>query len=76
MYGLHPALLDVATSVTAVLDPRGIYLPAGYGRVVCLAPTPSRLFSHVRLRREETEPGRVLSADVTLLDEQGGSSPT
>ncbi|WP_437852604.1 SDR family NAD(P)-dependent oxidoreductase [Sorangium sp. So ce363] len=71
VYGLHPALLDVATSVTAVLDPRGIYLPAGYGRVACLAPTPTRLFSHVRLRREETEPGRVLSADVTLLDEQG-----
>ncbi|WP_437794270.1 SDR family NAD(P)-dependent oxidoreductase [Sorangium sp. So ce693] len=71
VYGLHPALLDVATSVTAVLDPRGIYLPAGYGRVVCLAPTPARLFSHVRLRRDDTEPGRVLSADVTLLDEQG-----
>ncbi|WP_437840157.1 SDR family NAD(P)-dependent oxidoreductase [Sorangium sp. So ce1153] len=70
VYGLHPALLDVATSLTAVLDPRGVYLPAGYGRVVCLASTPSRLFSHVRLRREETEPGRVLSADVTLLDEQ------
>jgi acyl carrier protein len=54
-----------------VLDPQGIYLPAGYGRVACLAPTPARLFSHVRLRREETERGRALAADVTLLDEQG-----
>ncbi|WP_437568509.1 SDR family NAD(P)-dependent oxidoreductase [Sorangium sp. So ce542] len=69
--GLHPALLDVATAITAGFDPRGTYLPVAYGRVVCLAPTPARLFSHARLRRQDTVPGRALSADVTLFDEQG-----
>ncbi|MGK4009098.1 SDR family NAD(P)-dependent oxidoreductase [Sorangium sp. So ce1036] len=70
-YGLHPALLDVATAIAAALDPRGAYLPVACGRVVCLAPTPARLFSHARLRRDDTAPGRALSADVTLFDEQG-----
>ncbi|AUX48982.1 polyketide synthase [Sorangium cellulosum] len=70
-YGLHPALLDVATAITAELDPGAMVLPVGYGRIVCLSSIPERLFSHVRLRRQETVPGRTLVADVTLLDEQG-----
>jgi aryl carrier-like protein len=65
---LHPALLDVATAIVGLLD-EGSYLPLSYRRVRVREALPSRLYSHVR--RLGPPGGDTISADVTLLDENG-----
>jgi NAD(P)-dependent dehydrogenase (short-subunit alcohol dehydrogenase family)/acyl carrier protein len=64
---LHPALLDVATAF-GMSKRDGAYLPLGYGRVVVRGPLPARFYSHLRY---ESAAGGVLSAAVTICDEQG-----
>ncbi len=64
---LHPALLDVATAF-GVTRRDGAYLPLSYGRVVVRDPLPDRFYSHLRY---EVAGGGVLSATVTICDEQG-----
>jgi amino acid adenylation domain-containing protein len=66
-FGLHPALLDVATGAVQVLAD-GDYLPLTYDRLTVHAGPARRGYSHLRLRGE---PGEVLTCDVTLLDETG-----
>ncbi|HXS65935.1 MAG TPA: polyketide synthase dehydratase domain-containing protein, partial [Streptosporangiaceae bacterium] len=66
-WGLHPALLDVATAF-GVSKRDGAYLPLSYGRVVVRGPLPARFYSHLRY---EAAGGGVLSAAVTICDEQG-----
>ncbi|HEY0636927.1 MAG TPA: SDR family NAD(P)-dependent oxidoreductase, partial [Pseudonocardiaceae bacterium] len=65
-WGLHPALLDVATSFGSRGE--GSYLPLGYGRVVVHHPLPGRFWSHLRHRGGGTD---VLTADLTLIAEDG-----
>ena len=67
-WGLHPALLDVATSFHWE-GVEGNYLPFGYGRVVAHRPLPGRVWSHIRFPGGTT--AEVLTADVTLTDDAG-----
>ena len=64
---LHPALLDVATAF-GMTRREGAYLPLSYGRVVVRAALPGRFYSYLR---HELSGGGVLSAAVTICDEQG-----
>jgi hypothetical protein len=74
LYGLHPALLDMATGYAFSLidgadaDNR-LFVPLSYGRVRLTRRLPRQLLSHVRLRTASGEGVGVL--DATLADEQG-----
>ncbi|MER7444435.1 SDR family NAD(P)-dependent oxidoreductase [Micromonospora avicenniae] len=67
-WGLHPALLDVATAFGRGQG-SGTYLPMSYGRIVVRGPLPVRFTSHLRHRAGATD--EVVAADLTLRDEAG-----
>ncbi|WP_206797445.1 type I polyketide synthase [Amycolatopsis sp. MtRt-6] len=67
-WGLHPALLDVATAFGRGRG-SGTYLPMSYGRVVVHAPLPASFHSHLRYR--DTGGDQVIAADLTLCDDTG-----
>ncbi|TDC38952.1 SDR family NAD(P)-dependent oxidoreductase [Micromonospora sp. 15K316] len=67
-WGLHPALLDVATAFGRGQG-SGTYLPLSYGRIVVRGPLPARFTSHLRHRAAATD--EVVSADLWLRDEAG-----
>lgn len=67
-WGLHPALLDVATSF-GFRTAEGAYLPMGYGRLLVRGPLPARCVSYLRYR--DAGRGDVLTADVTVCDPEG-----
>jgi acyl transferase domain-containing protein/thioesterase domain-containing protein/aryl carrier-like protein len=71
-FGLHPALLDMATGGAQKLipgfDSASFYVPFSYERVLVRRAMPARLFSHVRLRSSRRD---TATFDVTLLDESG-----
>jgi acyl transferase domain-containing protein/thioesterase domain-containing protein len=75
-FALHPSLMDWATAGAQALIPgydegREFYVPASYGRLRQFAPLVPGLFSHVRLRADETLAGDVAVFDVSLADESG-----
>jgi acyl carrier protein len=65
-WGLHPALLDEATSFGQV---SGEYLPIGYGRLLIRDRLPARLWSHWRYH--DGGGGEVVAADLSLVDDDG-----
>ncbi|MGW1062492.1 type I polyketide synthase [Micromonospora rubida] len=67
-WGLHPALLDVATAFGRGQG-SGTYLPLSYGRIVVRGTLPQRFHSHLRHRDGGTD--EVITADLTLTDESG-----
>jgi acyl carrier protein len=75
-FGLHPALLDMATGCAHALIPdfdaeRDFYVPISYARVLARGPLPRRVTSHVR-HREDHRAGRDFAIfDVTLFDAAG-----
>ncbi len=73
-YGLHPAVLDMATGAAQALIPDAdlasdFFVPLGYGRVRTFCAMPGRVFSHVRCL-PETANG-LAYFDVTLADASG-----
>ncbi|MEY4581579.1 MAG: hypothetical protein RL701_6282, partial [Pseudomonadota bacterium] len=73
-YGLHPALLDMATGGAQRLIPgvdldTDFYVPMRYERVRVLGPMPARIFSHVRCL--PTSGANLAYFDVSLSDEHG-----
>jgi acyl transferase domain-containing protein len=71
LFGLHPALLDVATGVAARKSGGGFYLPFSYQRVRLSGRLPRRLYSYVRRKGGGHDGRETLAFDVALLDEQG-----
>ncbi|WP_326821534.1 type I polyketide synthase [Streptosporangium sp. NBC_01756] len=67
-WGLHPAMMDSATSFTWV-DIQGHYLPLGYGRITVRDRLPGAFWSHLRFRDSDTD--EVLAVDVTLIAADG-----
>lgn len=73
-YGLHPALLDMATGGVQKLipgfDPNAdFYVPLAYAKVMVYGPMPLRLFSHVRCRPDSGD--GLAYFDVFLSDSRG-----
>ncbi|SCL28940.1 type I polyketide synthase [Micromonospora inyonensis] len=68
VWGLHPALLDVATAFGRGRG-SGTYLPMSYGRIVVRGPLPATFASHLRYRDGATD--EVVAADLSLLDPEG-----
>jgi phthiocerol/phenolphthiocerol synthesis type-I polyketide synthase E len=69
-FTLHPALLDVATSLMGFVE-AGSHLPISYQRMALRRPLPGRLYSHLRKRREGTDGRETVAVDITLMDENG-----
>ncbi|MCW3841258.1 SDR family NAD(P)-dependent oxidoreductase [Micromonospora yasonensis] len=67
-WGLHPALLDVATAFGRGQG-AGTYLPLSYGRIVVRGTLPAVFHSHLRHRASATD--EVVAADLSLLDTEG-----
>ncbi|MEH1016838.1 SDR family NAD(P)-dependent oxidoreductase [Micromonospora sp. CPCC 206060] len=67
-WGLHPALLDVATAFGRGRG-EGTYLPLSYGRIVVRGPLPATFYSYLRYRDSSTD--EVVSADLSLVDTDG-----
>ncbi|MFG2058172.1 SDR family NAD(P)-dependent oxidoreductase [Micromonospora sp. NPDC048930] len=67
-WGLHPAMLDVATAFGRARG-AGNYLPLSYGRVVVRGDLPATFYSH--LRHRDTASGDVVVADLSLVDPDG-----
>ncbi|MEU4641565.1 SDR family NAD(P)-dependent oxidoreductase [Micromonospora sp. NPDC023814] len=67
-WGLHPALLDVATAFGRGQG-SGTYLPLSYGRIVVRGSLPARFDSHLRHRDSAT--AEVVAADLSLRDADG-----
>nr|WP_225956564.1 type I polyketide synthase [Amycolatopsis lexingtonensis] len=67
-WGLHPALLDVATAFGRGRG-SGTYLPMSYGRVVVHDALPASFHSHLRYR--DSGGDQVIAADLTLCADDG-----
>ncbi|WP_328417463.1 SDR family NAD(P)-dependent oxidoreductase [Micromonospora sp. NBC_00389] len=67
-WGLHPALLDVATAFGRGQG-SGTYLPLSYGRIVVRDTLPARFTSELRHRSGGTD--EVVAADLSLRDPDG-----
>lgn len=72
-FTLHPALLDIATSIAASSIPgAGFYLPFGYREVGIYTGIPSKCYSRISpLVTEKDRDREILRYDVEILDENG-----
>lgn len=74
-FGLHPALLDLATGIALEAAPeydeRSLWVPVSYRRIRVFAPLPARVFAHGRVRPARRGLGGVISVDVTVMDASG-----
>lgn len=71
-YGVHPALMDLATSFALPLlegyeSSEAFYVPIMYEQVRLFAPLPEKIYSHVRYRANSTADMPVF--DVLIYDE-------
>lgn len=75
-YGLHPALLDIATGFAMELVPgydpaKSLWVPVSYGRLIVYRQLASKIVSHVKLASEsELGPGYA-TFNVVLTDDNG-----
>jgi phthiocerol/phenolphthiocerol synthesis type-I polyketide synthase E len=69
-FGLHPALLDVATAFGGGMLSGGRMLPASYGRVRYRAPLPAAFLAHLHSPRR-AEGDEALTLDLTLMSPDG-----
>lgn len=71
-FGLHPALLDVATSfAVALLAEDNSYLPLSYKRVTYYGPLTGTLYSYARYREAASGSKETMSFDIKVLDQHG-----
>ncbi|GGR90342.1 hypothetical protein GCM10010252_31460 [Streptomyces aureoverticillatus] len=70
-FGLHPAVLDSATSIAQRIigDGDGSYLPFGYDRIVVRGPLPARV--HSRIQHLDDTRGSLVRTNVTVVDDAG-----
>jgi phthiocerol/phenolphthiocerol synthesis type-I polyketide synthase E len=70
-FPLHPALLDVATSLGVALLGGATYLPLAYKSLKIYAPLPASIYVQVELRSPEGSRHEAAAFDVAILDEEG-----
>ncbi len=73
---MHPALLDMATGCSLYLTDRyegsgDLYFPVSYKKICLYRHLPSKIFSHIRSRKENIVHGEFERFDITICDEQG-----
>lgn len=67
-YKVHPALLDAAFQLLAILPGEGTYLPVGVERVEVHQPGASAAWAYVR---KVSHSGKRIVADISMADEEG-----
>ncbi|WP_443096573.1 SDR family NAD(P)-dependent oxidoreductase [Pyxidicoccus fallax] len=69
----HPSLIDRTSGIAkSFLAAHGYYLPFGYKVLRLHGELPRRVYSHARIRaNESTDGGETLAFDLTMMDEQG-----
>ena len=75
-YGLHPALMDMATAGAQPLIPdldaqADFYVPLSYGKLTAYGPLPQQVHSHIRYRSEDSTPKEFAVFDITVFDGEG-----
>jgi len=71
-FKLHPALMDVCTGFLFMLGLQGgSYLPFSYSRISIKNHLPSKVFSYIRFSKGSQPHQKLLSFDITILDEAG-----
>lgn len=70
-YGLHPALLDNATSFGSGLVEEGNYLPFYYKRLKIYQSLPGEIYSRIQYNPEDKDQTEVVSFDIEVLDKAG-----
>ncbi len=70
VFRLHPALLDVATSLMGFLA-EGSHLPISYQRLTLRRPLAGTVYSHLQRRGDGGESRETVAVDVVLTDESG-----
>src|SRR5439155_21213966 len=71
-FGLHPALLDVATAFgNGLVEHGGSYLPLSYNRVRVRGSLPKKVYSYIRYKEDAQAEKQTISFDITLMDEHG-----
>jgi acyl carrier protein len=75
-FGLHPAVMDMATAGARQLipdldDDEDFYVPLSYGRLVARGPLPRRVHSHLRYREDMSTAKEFAVFDITILDVEG-----
>jgi polyketide synthase PksJ len=68
---LHPALLDVATSLGVKHASQDRYLPFSYERLVVHGPLSGKLHSHVKLDESCSSGSETVTFDVLIADQSG-----
>jgi phthiocerol/phenolphthiocerol synthesis type-I polyketide synthase E len=71
-YGVHPALLDVATAFPVQFASKGgSYLPFGYNRIHLYRALPAEVVSYARFVPARSATDEFLSFDLSILDTDG-----
>jgi acyl transferase domain-containing protein len=75
-FGLHPAVMDMATAGARQLipdldDDEDFYVPLSYGRLTASGPLPQRVHSHLRYREDMSTAKEFAVFDITIMDEEG-----
>ncbi|MCE3199517.1 SDR family NAD(P)-dependent oxidoreductase [Paenibacillus sonchi] len=72
VYGIHPAILDVALVHMGLAQTgAGQYVPFGYRNITVHGKVPGRVYSYIRHRTEHTFGSKILEFDLTIMDEHG-----
>ncbi len=70
-YGLHPALLDFATSYLRLFRSEGSYLPLSYKKLSLYRVLPDAFYSYARFTDNDDISGKTITCDITLVDGSG-----
>jgi len=71
-FGLHPALMDLATSFSiSKLRGDGFYLPFAYKRVKVSGPLRGKIYSHARYDEDPSGARELIEIDIVITDEDG-----
>jgi len=69
-YGIHPALLDVATgSVRLVAG--GNYLPFSYGKLLIKKGLPGKIYGFIRFKNGYSAVQEIITCDIDIIDDNG-----
>lgn len=72
IYGLHPAMLDMAVNVASQhVEEGGFYLPFSYQQFILFGNAPKRYYSYLRRLNPQARGVEVIEFDIDLLDPEG-----
>ncbi|QOT00198.1 SDR family NAD(P)-dependent oxidoreductase [Brevibacterium sp. JNUCC-42] len=71
LYYLHPSMMDNAVNLAINTVSQDFYLPFTYRTCKVYSAMPSRFYSHLRLKPNQSESKEIINFDVTLINDEG-----